>query len=359
MTAIPTTEDTPSALRDEVLARFVRRDGPAWSDADEASFTTWLQADARHREAYARWQSHWHTLDAVDPHAVARLKAGIARDKANEDERERAATALAAQARRRFGRLAFGGVAAVVVATCAGIFGWSAWQSQPTYQQSFATTRGQQTELSLPDGTRLRLDTATRLDVTYFRNRRTLHLREGQAVFTVQPDPARPFSVEAGPVVATAVGTRYLVRYTPQVAGHEDVRVAVEEGRVRVAAAGAGRRDEATSDTSSLVLSAGQQVFAEPNGILSAAQAVSAEGFAPWRENKLSFVDVPLSQALAEFERYAPTRLEVSEPSVGALRLSGTFDVRDSQLLRRMLPAALPIRLKDLGDGRFAVVPSR
>jgi len=96
-------------------------------------------------------------------------------------------------------------------------------------------------------------------------------------------------------------------------------------------------------------LAAGQQVLADPEGRLAPPQAVPAEGIAAWRDSRVSFVDTPLAQALAELERYGSTGLTVRDPVVAAMRLSGTFDPRDVPTLRRVLPGALPVRLRQAG----------
>ena len=135
------------------------------------------------------------------------------------------------------------------------------------------------------------------------------------------------------------VGTRFAVRYTPGVPCEEGVRVAVEEGRVRVARA----------DGSGVELAAGQQVASDALGRLGPVAAVPASGIAPWRESRVSFDDTPLAQALAEFSRYGPTRLRVHDPQVAALRLTGTFDPRSLDNFRRVLPRVLPVRLREQG----------
>ena len=63
---------------------------------------------------------------------------------------------------------------------------------------------------------------------------------------------------------------------------------------------------------------------------------------------------LPLSQALAEFERYGPTRLAVRDPAVAAMRLSGTFDPRHLDNFRKALPKVLPVRLLDPQGGEGA-----
>ena len=181
-----------------------------------------------------------------------------------------------------------------------------------------------------------------------------MRLLEGQAVFAVQSDAERPFSVLAGPLEVRVVGTRFAVRHTPGIDGADGTRVSVDEGRVRVARReraqdGAWAAPSAASLREAVFLVAGQQLESDARGLLGPVAAVPGEGIAPWREHRLSFVDTPLGRALAELERYGPTGLVVNDPAVAALRLTGTFDPRDPRTLRRALPSALPVRLKEAG----------
>ncbi|WP_286185349.1 FecR family protein [Acidovorax cavernicola] len=324
----PPTEEA-LRLRQEVLDWFVRRQRTQWGASDERAFQAWLGADARHGEAFREWESRWRAFDAISPETVAGWRNGF---------EGRAATA---PTRRGFLKPAFV-LAASGMAVGAGYLGWRHVQAQPVFEQAFATRRGQQLEAPLPDGSRLRLDTATRLEVRLFRDRREVTLVDGQAVFSVQADAKRPFDVLAGPLRVRVVGTRFAVRHTPGMPGADGTRVSVEEGKVRVT-----RRT--TDATSEVFLTAGRQVESDAHGVFSAVSAVAREGIAPWRDHRLSFVDTPLARALAELERYGSTGLVVNDPAVAALRLSGTFDPRDARTLRLALASALPVRLKEAG----------
>lgn len=323
---LPPPEDA-SRLRQDVLEWFVRRHREEWRASDEREFQAWLGADPRHGEAYRQWESRWAALDAISPETVATWRSGFAGNRP-------------APTRRGFLRPAFA-MAAAGMAMGGGYLGWRHLQAQPVFEQAFATRRGQQLDVPLPDGTRLRLDTATRIEIRLFRDRREVTLLDGQAVFAVQSDAGRPFDVLAGPLRVRVVGTRFAVRYTPGIAGADGARVSVEEGKVHV------MRKEAAKEGVFLV--AGQQVESDALGLMAAVSSVPGEGIAPWREHRLSFVDTPLWRALAELERYGSTGLVVKDPVVAALRLSGTFDPRDARTLRRALPSALPVRMKDAG----------
>lgn len=352
----PPPDDT-AGLREVVLDWFTRRQRDGWSVQDEAAFQTWLRADASHRQAYAQWESHWKALDRIDADAVAHLRRNLARDKAQQGAAApvgvdgappRAYTPM--PPRRRWLMPALGMALGVTLVCGTGVLAWNHWQAQPVFAQTFSTPRGKQIEATLPDGSRLRLDTATRLTVTYYRQRREVALFDGQAVFAVQADAARPFQVAAGPVDVTVVGTRFSVRHTPALPGNDGVRVAVEQGVVRVARRTGTLGDARPGEGEAIQLTAGEQVVVRADGQLAAPAPVPSEGIAPWRDSRLSFVNTPLAQALAELERYGSTGLTVQDPAVAALRLSGTFDPRDTQTLRQVLPSALPVRLQPQAD---------
>ncbi len=340
----------------ELVAWFLRKNGPQWTAADQQAFEQWLGADPGNRTAYARWEADWALMDAMPQASANRLRAMVEADRSAERAIQRAKHSPSRRHTLATG-LAVAGVAGM--ALTGGWLEWQHWQAQPVYEQAFSTGRGQQSELTLPDGSTLRLDTATSLKVTYFRQRREVRLIEGQALFTVQPNADRPFHVTAQAVEVTVVGTRFSVRLTPGVPGRDGVEVAVEQGHVRVVRnEGAPPLPATAAASPSFDLTAGQRlVFAAQDGRAELGQ-VAAEGFAPWRNQQLSFSDVPLKAALAEMERYASLGIAAIDPTVADLRLTGTFNPRDATATRRLLTGALPVKLRP-GAGGFEVVPDR
>lgn len=332
----------------EALDWFVRHSHAPHDAQADAPLQAWLSGRPDRQAAYARWQADWRRLDALPASGVAQLRRQLAADKARQQPAGRPTwagglSALAARASSAIPALLPRAALATAVLSVAGATGWLAfshWQQQPLFVQDFSTERGQQLNVQLPDGSRLRLDTATRVEVALYRQRREVRLPQGQAVFQVQGDAARPFDVLAGGVKVTVVGTQFSVRHTDG----EPVQVAVQEGRVRVTATQAASADGA-QPPATVLLAAGQQVAADAGGLQPVA-AVPAAGIAPWRDGRISFDNVPLARALAEFERYGATGLTVRDPAVAALRLSGTFDPRRLDNFRRALPKVLPVRLQ-------------
>ncbi|MCW5620567.1 MAG: FecR domain-containing protein [Burkholderiales bacterium] len=331
--------------------------------AEEAAFQAWLNSDPACSRVFARWQAEWDGLDALPAEGLDVLRHNLSEDKRRQQQSAERAQAVEgldvlrrnlAQDRHtqamqpRFGRCNWMPRAAVafVLLLVVGVAAWQAWDywwQQPVFAQTWQTARGQQMSVTLPDGSVLQLDTATRVDATYYRERREVQLPEGEVMFQVTGDAQRVFDVLAGPLRITVVGTRFSVRYTPEVPGAEGVRVAVETGRVKVSP-----RDPADAGHMHTVeLTAGQQLVASALGVLGPVSAVPRAGIAPWRQGQVSFDDTPLAQALAEFERYGATSLQIRDSAVAALRVTGAFDVRRPKNFARVLPQVLPVRLRD------------
>lgn len=307
--------------------------------AGAAQLQEWLAADPEHAAALQAFSATLERVRALP---------------AEDAQRWRPQPAGAATAPRRGWRPWLPHAAAAVVAIAVVGGGWVGWWRQPTFEQAYATTRGQQIRATLPDagadGSTLQLDTATRVNVRLFRDRREVELRDGQAVFSVHPDSTRPFHVLAGDLRITVVGTRFSVRHTASGMDAGRTVVAVEEGHVRVAAIPRGVPAAGAAGAGAAVdLRAGQTVSGTGQGQLGPVATIAPAAVGAWRSGRLGFHQVPLGQALAEFERYGPTGLVVRDPAVAALQVSGSYGVLQSQRFAEFLPQLLPVRLQRQG----------
>jgi len=76
-----------------------------------------------------------------------------------------------------------------------------------------------------------------------------------------------------------------------------------------------------------------------------------------WREGKLIFDDVPLAQAMAEYNRYTTHKVEIGSPRIGRLPVSGVLDIADSDSLRILLRDSLSLRLVEQSGSIVLVEP--
>lgn len=363
---------------DTAAAGWVVRRQDGLTPEEEAELQEWLAADPAHARALAQVEDVWGRMDELPDEGVVALKAELPSHKAGtalppsvaiptpvpvapepqHHPRPSSSIQPASPGRRSWliglGRFVPQITAAAVAfsVVSVGWYGWSTWQHQPTFQQSFATARGEQKKVNLPDGSTLWLDTTTQAEVVLYRQRREVRLTDGQALFAVQSNPDQPFDVLTGGTRITVVGTRFSVRRTRSGLGAEgSVSVVVEEGRVRVASRSAAHKMDSSS---SVELSAGQSIIADAAGALGPVNRDDAPA-ATWREGRVSFSGTPLMQALAEFERYGDTGLVIRDPAVAALKVNGSFDLRQIGAFARALPRVLPVQLSTR-DGQTEII---
>jgi len=76
----------------------------------------------------------------------------------------------------------------------------------------YETAVGEQRAILLSDGSRLTLNTNTRLAVDYGEKLRRIRLVHGEAMFEVAKNPHRPFIVQTETEQVRALGTTFIVR---------------------------------------------------------------------------------------------------------------------------------------------------
>jgi transmembrane sensor len=180
---------------------------------------------------------------------------------------------------------------------------------------TYATGVGEQRLVVLKDGSRVRLNTDTRVAVRFAGGERRLTLRRGEAFFEVAHDPARPFLVDAGAADVRALGTRFDVRREPGA-----VQVVLVEGSVRV------RRDDSAD---AWTLKPSQQLTVRKGDGARLAEADAGRATS-WTSGRLVFRDTPLGEAVAEVNRYAPRKVVLADPALAAAPVSGVFDTGDT-----------------------------
>ena len=205
----------------------------------------------------------------------------------------------------------------------------------------YATGLGEQRTVALQDGSRVTLNTDTRLKVNFSESRRDLVLLSGEALFDVAHDPTRPFLVTAGLGSVTAIGTRFQVRREVG-----EVQVTLLEGRVRVDSAEAPAPVE---------MAPGEQVRIAKTNPEITRHKIDSEAALSWTSGRLIFRSTPLAEAVAEVNRYAKTKIRIADASLESLRISGTFVTGDSELLAAALQTDMPVKAEFSGDAEIVL----
>lgn len=73
----------------------------------------------------------------------------------------------------------------------------------------------------------------------------------------------------------------------------------------------------------------------------SAVDAAAIERALAWRDKRIAFQNETLRAAAAEFARFSDTRIEIADPAVAALRITGLFQADDPAAFARAAAISL------------------
>lgn len=282
---------------------YVRLHDSQVTDAQRAAWQAWLAEDPRHAQAWARLEQLRQRFDQA-PQGLAAL--------ALENARHSRRTALKTLA----------------VLLGVGVVGWQGYQVSP-WSADYVTRVGERRRVTLADGSRLDLNTDSRVDIRFDAGQRLIHLRHGEILVQTAKD-ARPLSVQTGEGRILALGTRFSVR---QADGLTQVRV--EEHAVEI--------HPHLAVVSAVRVEAGQAIEFSA-GQIGSLRAAPASGSA-WTQGMLVAVDWRLDELLAELSRYRHGYLGCTA-EVAALRLSGAFNLNDDEATLASLQDALPVQVR-------------
>lgn len=314
-----------TTVRDEAARWFVRLQEPAVDAEQYRNFEAWLNEHPQHRDEFQLLQGLWTAADLLP---APRLKALCE-------------TPPARRERRPLLRYA---VAASLVAVALGLGLFSGLNHPAGYSAEFVTALGERRHVALPDGSVIDLNSRSRLQVRFEKDRRLIELTEGEAMFSVEHDTSRPFVVEAGSGKVTVTGTRFDVRRDVT-----QTRVAVEQGTVKVQ----GRH---APDDQLINLTAGLGTHVDAHGVVAQAYAVNPAELTAWRSGKLVFNNASLSEVVEEVSRYRDKPLTVANPAVASLRLTSVFKSDNTDALLKALPNILPVAVRTHADGSQEII---
>lgn len=236
----------------------------------------------------------------------------------------------AMRARRR---RALGSAGALALVFAIGLGRW--WDGSGAITSHYQTARGQQLAVALVDGTRIRLNGATSLDVTFAPAQRHVTLAQGEAYFDVAHDAKRPFAVEIGGVTARVLGTAFDLERT-----NGQVELGVYRGAVRFADTG--------SPSSGVVVRAGWRSRYRDGTVGSPTRFDPAQQ--DWRQGWLDTEGMRLGDLVDALNRGGGPLVVAPPPALAALPIGGRFKLDDPGQLLAAIGAAYGFSVVPEGD---------
>ncbi|ODC03056.1 hypothetical protein BFW38_05340 [Terasakiispira papahanaumokuakeensis] len=295
-------------LLEEAAEWLLRHQEGPLSDAEIAEFKAWRQRSSAHEHAWQKAEQLAQRLQCMPP--------DITRATLN---------ARGAQRRATLTRLAL-----LIGLVPLGWAGWS--QVERHFGADYATQTGERRQIKLNDGTRLWLNTRTRLDVTITTAQRHIHLYEGELNITTSADP-RPMKITTTAGTLQPLGTVFTVREA-----EDYTQVGVTEGRVAISLHNGQQH----------LVPAGQQLR------FNATRLFSPNTYSKSQEGWIQGMIIADNQSLEDFvhnlSRYHRGWFRVS-PELAALKISGSYPITPLDQTLNMLARTYPVQISRSGLG--------
>ena len=319
----------PRRIVEAAIAWMVRLDFNPSSADDRQAFEHWLAADPAHALAWQRVRQLDGPFAVVPPDLLRATHGG-------QDP---------ALARRRRSLRSKARLLALATLTLG-----SAWlvREHTPWQRLIAdasTSVGESRTMLLADGTTIRLNTDSAINLQISADARRVVLRRGEIqvrIGTADARSKRPFSLECAAGRVESLDAQFLARLVD-----DRLRVTVTEGAVVLHPDGGG---------SGRLLGAGDTRWLSAGGVEAADLRGLEAG--SWVEGVVAGRNIRLADLLAELARYRPGHLHC-EDSVADLRASGLYLTADVDQTLDFLAQALPIRIRRLTPLWVSVGPAR
>lgn len=264
--------------------------------ADPTAFEAWRARDPLHAIAALRLAHAWQRLDRLGAAPPAATTPAPSRRPPLLRRR-----ALVAGAGAAFALAAGGGL---LVATQAAA-------------QTVETAVGERRRLYITPRICLDLNTASRLQWWRARDAIEVRLLRGEVSLDLAPG--------APPCTLDIASTRLRIDR-----GHVLARLRSTEAIDVVAVTGALRLLSGRSTAGATTIAERAKLVVRPGGIATrAVSETELRTLSAWQEGELLFDGEPLSVAIAEFNRYLPTPIVLTQPDIGGVRLGGRFLTND------------------------------
>lgn len=347
------SDKAPRASRAEASVWIVRLYSEERTPELEEGFRDWLNAHPENARQFEHITDVWELGGAVSTEGLPRMRSWDY-----------------AESRQKL-TLAFVGAAACALIAAVAIGWWTA--------ATYVTHHGEQRLVLLDDGSRVHLNSDSRLHIQQFdAHRRCVKLERGEAFFEIAKDSARPFVVQIGERQIAVLGTTFVARYEAS-----ETVITLVEGKVAVSPLDPSSKarlfevQDKPAAQSSIESNPTTQNVTGAAGKMPAAATPAAESFmlspgerlifaslqppkidtprieaiTAWRRGEVLLEAMPLSEAIAEMNRYDKRRLMLDDASLEKIRISGIYRSGDSLSFAQAVAELHGLEVQDAADG--------
>lgn len=237
----------------------------------------------------------------------------------------------------RFKRIAK--IAAVAASLLVTIhIGWLIASDQKPETFYIVAERGQKSSITLPDGSRVWLNSASTISYTsnYNSKERNVTL-QGEAYFEVAKNPEIPFIVHSQNLSVEALGTKFNVKAYVE---DDCIITTLVEGRVKATA----------GDECQMLFPEQESSFDKRTGVMTKSRVKDTSHMIPWMRNEILFRNSSLSEISALLERMYNVTVLFDDNDIGSLTYTGLVRNNSLQNVLELIATTSPVDYRMSAD---------
>lgn len=207
---------------------------------------------------------------------------------------------------------------------------------------------GKTSEILLPDGTKVFLNSGSRLDYPdqFSGNTRKVML-VGEAYFEVKHDAKHPFLVQVNDLNIKDLGTRFNVS---AYSADGSVETVLAEGKLSIKQNNSGLFDRATE------LEPGQMASFDRQSSQITVKNVDVRDYILWTQGMMKFESVDMSRIVKKLERFYNIHFQFDDPMLGTLKISGKLELNEdrTEVLERIAHTA-SVNIEQKGENIYTI----
>ncbi|MGV8094748.1 MAG: FecR family protein [Mangrovibacterium sp.] len=198
----------------------------------------------------------------------------------------------------------------------------SQWTGQT---ESFTVPAGSRSQLTLADGTKVNLNSDSRLIIDdHFSPQNRIVTLMGEGYFEVKADAKHPFTVKTVKFDITVTGTKFNVS---SYADDERVGATLAEGHIRLT----------TRGNKAYILKPGEKISFDQKTMSPLLEKADVEAELAWVNNEFIFKEIPFPDLIRRLERRYDVMLVYQEEAFNSMVYSGKF--RNQETIWQVLDA--------------------
>jgi len=339
-----TTFSHKAVIKEEAGAWLIKIDQAPLTTVEINEFQQWLKRSSYHQEYIEKLAKNWDSMSVLSQlaHLFPVSNVELTLNKPSESSK---ASKLPVWVMMSFSVCLFFAIITL---------------NMSTKVIEYSTAIGEQTNITLSDGSNVLLNTDSHIQVDFSGDRRIINLMKGEVNIDVAKNPNRPLVVYAGSGMIWAIGTMFNVHFTDS-----EVNVLVTEGTVKVYA-GADESNNVNVDLThkdndpismhETLATAGQTVtYDEVIKKQGKLKQIEFDKKLAWHSGYLSFSGETLEEALKEISRYTDKEFVIVDDSIKAIQVGGHFKTHDIDNLLATIGKGFDIHFEYTSENRINI----